>query len=522
MGSSGLGARTVTATKWSLITQLASKLISPLTTIALARILAPEAIGVVSLVTMVTSFADLFSDAGFQKYLIQHEYCDERELGLSADVAFWTNLAVSLLLWGGVVLLRDQVASMVGNSSIGPAVSIACGSLPLTAAISVQTAVYQRVLDFRTLFYSRVGSALLVFLVSVPFAFFGAGYWSMIAGTLVSNLFLAVWLTLKSEWKPSLQYSFVELRAMFSFSWWTLLESFSVWLTSWAGTFILSHAMTGYYLGLYNTSTSLVNSAIGVVTSSVSPVVFSSLSRLQRNRPAFNSAFYAMQKAMAMCIVPIAAALFVFSDLIVDIVLGPQWHETSTFFGLYALASALVVVFCHTASAAYRALGRPKLSLIAQVGFLFVMVPSLYIGANMGYFSFSVLVPVARVLGFVSVHFVICHVFAGLSPIRMLYSLRWVYIATIALLVPAFILVKMLDVDSLMQVVLLIFLMSLYIVELLRIRDLREDFIGLLDSFGLVSVFKRVIPNRISKLIAMQITESSDAKGNQSECNNDT
>ena len=153
MGSSGLGARTVTATKWSLITQLASKLISPLTTIALARILAPEAIGVVSLVTMVTSFADLFSDAGFQKYLIQHEYCDERELGLSADVAFWTNLAVSLLLWGGVVLLRDQVASMVGNSSIGPAVSIACGSLPLTAAISVQTAVYQRVLDFRTLFW---------------------------------------------------------------------------------------------------------------------------------------------------------------------------------------------------------------------------------------------------------------------------------------------------------------------------------------------------------------------------------
>ena len=114
-------------------------------------------------------------------------------------------------------------------------------------------------------------------------------------------------------------------------------------------------------------------------------------------------------------------------------------------------------------------------------------------------------------------HFVICHVFAGLSPIRMLYSLRWVYVATIALLIPAYVLVRLINIDSLMQVVLLILLMSLYIVELLGIRDLREVFIGLLDSFGLVSLIKRVIPKQVSKLIAMQITESSDAKGSQSE-----
>lgn len=498
---SGLGAKTVGATKWSLVTQFASKLISPLTTIVLARILSPNALGMVSLVTMVTSFADLFSDAGFQKYLIQHDYESEDELSLSADVAFWTNLGISLLLWGAIALFRNRVALLVGDLSAGPAIVLACGSLPLTAAVSVQTAVYQRAFDFRTLFYSRVGSSTLILLVSVPLALSGADYWSMIAGTLVSNAFLAAWLTARSEWRPSLRYSLKELRSMVSFSGWTLLESFSIWLTSWAGTFILGRVMTSYYLGLYNTSSSLVNSAIGIVTSAVNPVIFSSLSRLQGNRAVFDSVFYSMQKSIALCVVPIAAALFVYSDLAIDIVFGSQWRETGTFFGLYSLASAFVVVFCHTASDAYRALGKPRLSLMAQLGFLTVMVPSLYLGARMGYESFSVVVPIARVLGFVSVHFVICHIFAGLSPTKMLYGLRWVYAATLFVAAPSYLIVRLTSVGFLGQALLFVLSIFFYAIELVIIQDLRETLVWLLDRFGLLSLIKRIIPDRLLRMI---------------------
>lgn len=497
--NSRLIEKTVGATKWSLVTQLASKLISPFTTVALARILAPEAIGVVSLVNMVTSFADLFSDAGFQKYLIQHEYGSDDQLGLSADVAFWTNLAVSLLLWGGIAFFRDEVATLVGGPTIGIAIAVACASLPLTAATSVQTAVYQRAFDFRTLFYSRVGSSLLIFFVSVPMALLGAGYWSMITGTIASNLFLAIWLTVRSEWRPSLRYSISELRAMFSFSAWTLVESFSVWLTNWAGTFVLGRVMTGYYIGLYNTSTSLVNAIIGIVTSAVNPVVFSSLSRLQDDRPAFNRAFYSMQKALAICVVPIATALFVFSGLAIDVALGSQWGETATFFGLYSLASALVVVFGHIASDAYRALGHPRLSLLAQIGFLAIMVPSLYVGALMGYGTFSVVVPVVRVAGCFITHFLICRLCIGLSPARMLGSLRWVYVATALVAIPMWVVVRVTEAGDVVQVALLVLSLALYLLELLLFRDLRTTASSLLKRFGLTSIVKNVLPRWISR-----------------------
>ena len=44
------------AMKWSFVAQLVNKLVSPLTQIVLAHILAPEAFGVVATITMVTTF----------------------------------------------------------------------------------------------------------------------------------------------------------------------------------------------------------------------------------------------------------------------------------------------------------------------------------------------------------------------------------------------------------------------------------------------------------------------------------
>ena len=65
-----LGKKMQSATKWSAVTQLFAKLVSPITTMVLARLLTPEAFGIVATLTMVISFAEIFTDAGFQKYVV--------------------------------------------------------------------------------------------------------------------------------------------------------------------------------------------------------------------------------------------------------------------------------------------------------------------------------------------------------------------------------------------------------------------------------------------------------------------
>ena len=493
---SPLGVKAALAAKWSIATQVIAKLISPVTTVILAHLLAPEAFAVIATVTMVVSFAEMFADAGFQKYLIQHEYPSESNFRLSIDVAFWTNFTIALLLWTVIAVFNAEIAKIVGNDGLGVVIVVASASIPLVSLSSVQTAVYQKALDFKTLFSSRVSSAAIVLVVAVPLALLGFDYWAMIVSTIASNLFLAVWLTVKSPWKPSFRYSFAMLKQMFSFSIWTLLEAFSIWITSWAGTFVLGVILSSYYLGMYKTSVSLVSAITGLASSAINPIIFSSLSRLQDNREKFDRIFYLMQKYLGIVLVPLAVCMFVFRDLFVGVLLGEQWLETSLFFGLYAAASAVVVVFCHTASEAYRSLGKPRISMAAQVCYLIILIPSLFVAANYGYFVFSIAIPIIRAVSFTLIHFFFCWKFIGLSPRVMLNNQKEIYGISIAVGLVCFVLVGLFS-EYWQQVIVLMFGVISYLVAIVLVKPTREVFADLLSRLGLINLFNKLLPSSL-------------------------
>ena len=71
--------KVASSTKWTFITEVMAKFVNPISNMILARLLAPEAFGVLATVLMILSFADMLADAGFQKYIIQKEFKDDLE-----------------------------------------------------------------------------------------------------------------------------------------------------------------------------------------------------------------------------------------------------------------------------------------------------------------------------------------------------------------------------------------------------------------------------------------------------------
>ena len=106
-------SKIIGATKWSAITEIAAKLILPISNMVLARILTPDAFGVVATISMIVSFAEIFTDAGFQKYLIQHEFEDDTDREQSTNVAFWSNFILSIALWAIIANHYDGVLDNV-------------------------------------------------------------------------------------------------------------------------------------------------------------------------------------------------------------------------------------------------------------------------------------------------------------------------------------------------------------------------------------------------------------------------
>ena len=383
--SSSIDKKIGKATVWSSVTEVVAKLITPIVNMVLARLLAPEAFGIIATITMVISFAEIFTDAGFQKYIIQHEFENEEELDNSTNVAFWTNIFLSLCICTIIFLFRHKLASLVGNGGLGNSISIASILIIIVAFSSIQMARYKRDFDFKSLFFIRIITSLVPLIVTIPLAIILKNYWALLIGTFTTHISNALILTLKSKWKPKFYYDFKLLKQMISFTVWTLFESISIWLIAYADIFIISNYFNDYYLGLYKTSISVVNSFLAIITAAITPVLFSALSRYQNDDIKYKETFYNFQQLVAIFVIPMGIGVFVYHDLVTQILLGDAWMEASEFVGYWGLTSSIVIVYSYFSSEVYRSKGNPKLSLLMQLIHLSVLMPSLMISVKYGY-----------------------------------------------------------------------------------------------------------------------------------------
>ena len=400
-----LNNKIFSSVKWASITEIAAKLISPISSMVLARLLSPAEFGVVATVTMVTSLADVFTDAGFQKYLIQKKFNSDRELKESANVAFWTNVSISVFLWLIICIFSDSIATLVGNPGLGSVISFASISLVLTSFSSIQMAIYKKKFDFKTLFFARIIGAFMPVVVTIP--------------TVATNLSNAIILTVKSDWKPFLFYKFSLLKKMFSFSMWTLVETILLWMTSYIGTFIVGRFVSAYYLGIYKNSISMVTSIMNIIAASTSSVLLSSLSVVKNNNHEFGDILYSFQKSVGLLLIPLGTGVFLYKEFVTNILFGSQWMEASMFVGLYSPAMAFSILTGQYISLTFTAKEKPKLSVISQILYLIISVLLLLLTVQRGFIYLIIATSVARGC-FGLINILLGKKYIGLSPTRML------------------------------------------------------------------------------------------------------
>lgn len=443
-----LNSKIVNATKWSTITEVIAKLITPITSIVLARLLTPEAFGIVASITMIISFAEIFTDAGFQKFLVQHNFKDDLEKEQCINVAFWSNLVLSFIIWGGISVFRNSLATLVGNPNLGNALAIACVSIPLAAFSSIQMALYKRDFNFKTLFKVRLISIFIPLFFTIPLAFILRNYWALIIGTIISNLANALLLTFFSNWSPRFFFSFEKLKEMFSFTFWSMIEAVSIWLTGYVDIFIIGIYLNGYYLGLYKTSITLVGQIMNLIICAITPVLFSSLSRLQDDPSQFKILFLKFQKIVGVFIIPMGVGLFCFRDFVTVLLLGEQWIEASDFIGLWGLTSAVTIVLSHFSSEVYRSLGRPKLSVLSQFLHLIVLCPVVYISINYGFQVLYTARALVRLEG-ILVNLILMYYLIRMSPLVMFKNISVSIFSSLIMALCAFLLLNINDSFSL-------------------------------------------------------------------------
>ncbi len=441
MKSSEVKKRTLNATKWSSVTEITAKIVSPIINMILARILAPEAFGILATVTMVVSFAEVFVDSGFQKFLIQYEFKDDKEQTQYTSVAFWTNLLFSFVIWGIIVVFQEPIAKIAGNEGLGYVIAIAGVMIPLHAVIGIQNCIIKKRLEFKKLFFVRIPAALVPLFVTLPLAMLGFDYWSLVIGSIAGCVVRSILLAVVGGYRPQLYFNGIQLKHMVRFGCITLLDGLAIWSTNWIDSLLIASTMSSYQLGLYKNSVGIITTLFQIVTASVTPVLYSGLSKLQNDDKAFGELFSGTQKLLCMILLPLGVGIFLYRDLATDIILGSKWSDASFIIGITAITLALRTIFVSFNSDAYRAKGKFHIPLILQIFDLAILIPTCLISANIGFGTLVYARAIAR-LDLVIPGFVLLYTVCKVRFKDTAWSLLPNFVSTIIMAVVAILLQK--------------------------------------------------------------------------------
>ena len=261
---------------------------------------------------------------------------------------------------------------------------------------------------------------------------------------------------------------------MLSFTVWSLIEAVSIWLTAYVDVFIVGTLLSQHYLGLYKTSTTVVGQMMHLITAATTPVLFSSLSRLQNDEEEFKKLFFKFQKLVGMLVIPLGVGIFCFSELITEILLGDQWMEVAGFIGLWGITSSITIIYSHYSSEIYRAKGKPKLSVLAQWLHIIVLWPTVLIAIRYGFETLYTARALVR-FELILVNLVITYNLIHISPVDMLRNTSHTLCSALVMMVMAYFL-RMLGSTLLWQVISIGMCTVTYFVFICLFREERQLF----------------------------------------------
>jgi lipopolysaccharide exporter len=408
----GLRLKTLSGLRWSFSSTALSTLIQIVHMVIMARLLVPEDFGLVALASAFLRFGVYFAQMGIGHALMQRLTLTEREI----RTAFTSSVLLGLLLAASFYLIAPFAQSIAHAPEVVPVIQVLALSMVITGLGTTALSLLKRELRFRELALIEVGSYVIGYvLVGITLAVLGFGVWSLVFAALcqaILQTFVALAMNRHAS-RPLLAWT--EVKALYGYG-----AKFSA--TQFLA--VMSHALitasVGRFagiaaLGLFDRARLLVQLPFEKLEATVTKVLFPAMSRVQTDRQLLKRLYLLQKGLVAALFLPTLAGMAVSADVIIAVLLGPQWGGAATIVPLLALAVGLVFLG-HFARviADVKALLNQRLAIEAV--HLALLAAALFLGARYGLEGLLAAIVVAEVYAY----------FAYLQLMRRQLQVAWV------------------------------------------------------------------------------------------------
>ena len=331
----GLRGRSVRGGIVNVASQGTQFLVQSIATVVLARLLTPSDFGTVAMVGTVTGLGQAFADLGLSEATIQRKEITHEQV----SALFWINLAIGIGLMLVTMMLAPVLArfyreSQVVNITLLVSLTFVIGGLRVQP-----DAILKRQMRFTALAFRDVASYVVAVPVAIILAWYGFGYWALVALPLTLNLTTMVLSWLLVDWRPSLLRRGADVRSMIAFGGNVAASYFLITVSRSADNMLIGRYIGAGPLGLYSRAYNLLMLPVRQLSAPAGGVAIPAFSRTHGDPERF--ARYYLKAVNLICWIsaPIFAYLFVAASPVITLVLGNQWRAAAPLFQILAIAA---------------------------------------------------------------------------------------------------------------------------------------------------------------------------------------
>ncbi len=323
---------------WSFSGNAISLGVNFIVSIILARLLMPEAFGLVAVTMIFINIALQFFASGFGSALIQKKDADETDY----STIFYFNLVFSVALFVLIYFLAPVFAGMFDDSSYDNAkliqiLRVTSVSVIALGVTSVQRSIVIKNLQFRKLFFVDLSAAVLSGTVGVVMAYSGFGVWALVWQTVTSSAVTVAVLTGLGGWRPKAAFSWQRLKPLFSYGWKLTASSFLTTIYTETSSLVIGLEYQAADLAYFKKGMRFPQLIVSNVLAAINIVLFPAMSKLETIQE--QKAFLRHANRLSTFIVfPVVLGLAGVGGNLVTVLLTDKWADSVVFLQIACIA----------------------------------------------------------------------------------------------------------------------------------------------------------------------------------------
>ena len=358
---------------WMAIATLASKALSLMRKLILARLLVPEDFGLVAYASLAIGVLELFKEMGFSSALIYRK--DDVEE--AANTTFIAVILSSVILYIVSFAAAPHLASFFRSDGLTSVLRVLALSLVLSAVSQVPTTLMAKGMGFKNKVIPEIIAGVFGAGISIVLAFTGYGVWSIVYGQLITSLVLAVLVWFFCPWRPTLRLSKRVAAELWDYGRHIVGSQILVFFITNIDDVFIGRLKGDADLGTYGLAYELSNLPATHLSRIVGRVMFPAFSKVQCDLRRLQQVFFHSLKYVSLLAFPIAIISMVFAQDFIVVAYGKKWFQAVVplqLLAIYGLARAIAVNMGNV----FKAGGKPKWLLYIASWRLVTMAALLY------------------------------------------------------------------------------------------------------------------------------------------------